>query len=156
MASSFQSLSSKYFVNVTSMFKRRLSYPAEFTVDPRRMKCIEESPEGPFHRHHDAKTRPVFPYTLKQECSLLWRSTNKTIDLHLVRRSSTYLRSLCLRNFLIWVQTLEKVELYTKEICLVDSILRRCEHPPLPIDLYKEDLRNNFIVDEVVLNMIRC
>ena len=78
------------------------------------MECIEESPEGPFHRHHDAKKRPVFPFTIKQ------------------------------------------VELYTREICLVDNILRTHEHPSLPIDLYREDLKNNFIVDEDVLSTIMC
>ena len=103
-------------VKVFSIVSSILDYctHAEFPVDSRRMDCIEESPEGSFHRHHDAEKRPVFPYTLEQ------------------------------------------VELYTKEICLVDSILQRHHHSPLPIDLYREDLRNNFRINEDVLNKIRC
>ena len=48
-----------------------ISYPIEFTVDQNRLECIEESPEGQFHRHHDAEKRPKFPYTLQQEGILL-------------------------------------------------------------------------------------
>ena len=48
-----------------------ISYPIEFNVDQKRLECIEESPEGQFHRHHDAEKRPKFPYTLQQESILL-------------------------------------------------------------------------------------
>ena len=51
---------------------------------------------------------------------------------------------------------MKKVMLYTKEICHVDSILRKHNHPPLPIDLYREDLSKNFVVSEDVLSKIRC
>ena len=43
---------------------------SDFTTYPDRLKCLQESPEGPFHRQHDATRKPDFPYTSKQACDL--------------------------------------------------------------------------------------
>ena len=55
----------KPFSNRSLMFQ-----PADFTADPRRLKCLEESSEGTFHRQHDIGRKLEFPYTHKQASNL--------------------------------------------------------------------------------------
>ena len=67
----------KPFSNRSLMFQ-----PADFTADPRRLKCLEESSEGTFHRQHDIGRKLEFPYTHKQTSNL-----RSDINQHLYRVS---------------------------------------------------------------------